>query len=37
MDEAAFAGLTALLNDIDGDYADHETFPRLRKMLGPAR
>jgi glucose-6-phosphate 1-dehydrogenase len=36
MDEAAFTRLMALLNYIDGDYADHETFLRLRKALGSA-
>jgi glucose-6-phosphate 1-dehydrogenase len=37
MDEAAFAKLVALLNYIDGDYADQDTFKRLRQALGAAQ
>jgi len=37
MDEAAFAKLVALLNYIDGDYADPDTFKRLRQALGAAQ
>ena len=35
--EDAFSKLTKLLNYIDGDYADPETFQRLRKALGSAQ
>ena len=37
MDEAAFAKLMGLLNYIDGDYADPDTFKRLRQALGQAQ
>lgn len=37
MDEAAFAQLLGLLNYIDGDYADSDTFTRLRQALGQAQ
>jgi glucose-6-phosphate 1-dehydrogenase len=36
VDEPAFGKLTALLQYIDGDYADPATFARLRKALGTA-
>ncbi|GHF44206.1 glucose-6-phosphate 1-dehydrogenase [Deinococcus metalli] len=36
VDEAAFATLSGLLRYIDGDYADPETFTRLRAELGAA-
>ena len=37
VDEAAFAKLAALLQYIDGDYADPATFAALRKALGAAK
>jgi glucose-6-phosphate 1-dehydrogenase len=37
LDEASFAKLAALLSYVDGDYADPETFAKLRKALGPAK
>lgn len=37
VDEAAFAKLVQLLQYIDGDYEDADTFTRLRKKLGGAR
>jgi len=36
VDEAAFAKLMQLLQYIDGDYQDAETFARLRRALGNA-
>jgi glucose-6-phosphate 1-dehydrogenase len=36
-DEAGFAKLAGLLRYVDGDYADPETFTKLRKSLGPAK
>ena len=36
VDEAAFATLAARLDYVDGDYADADTFVRLRRALGPA-
>ncbi|HEY6460065.1 MAG TPA: glucose-6-phosphate dehydrogenase [Polyangiaceae bacterium] len=36
LDEAAFARLSSRLAYIDGDYADPDTFARLRKALGVA-
>jgi glucose-6-phosphate 1-dehydrogenase len=36
VDEEAFARLASLLRYIDGDYADAQTFQRLRKALGDA-
>jgi glucose-6-phosphate 1-dehydrogenase len=37
VDEAAFAKLSALLQYIDGDYADLATFQKLRAALGAAK
>ncbi len=37
LDEATFAKLAALLRYVDGDYADPETFTKLKKALGPAK
>src|SRR4051812_40113165 len=37
VDEAAFATLASRLGYVDGDYADAETFVRLRAALGQAR
>src|SRR5262249_45166777 len=37
VDEAAFATLVRRLRYVDGDYADPETFARLRSELGEAR
>jgi glucose-6-phosphate 1-dehydrogenase len=37
VDEAAFAKLVRRLRYVDGDYADPETFARLRGELGEAR
>jgi len=37
VDEAAFAKLCALLQYIDGDYADPATFDALRQKLGAAK
>jgi glucose-6-phosphate 1-dehydrogenase len=37
VDEAAFAKFAALFQYVDGDYADLDTFRRLREALGPAR
>ena len=37
VDEAAFATLAARLGYVDGDYADADTFVRLRAALGAAR
>ncbi|MHB8940027.1 MAG: glucose-6-phosphate dehydrogenase [Desulfobacteria bacterium] len=37
IDEAAFAKLMALLQYVDGDYIDPDTFKRLRQALGGAR
>jgi glucose-6-phosphate 1-dehydrogenase len=36
-DDASFAKLAALLRYVDGDYADAETFARLKKALGLAK
>src|SRR5260221_628253 len=36
VDEAAFARLTQRLDYVDGDYADPETFAKLRRALGGA-
>src|SRR3954462_15567267 len=37
VDEAAFAPLAPRLGYVDGDYADADTFGRLRAALGAAR
>ncbi|MEP6859830.1 MAG: glucose-6-phosphate dehydrogenase [Deltaproteobacteria bacterium] len=37
LDEAAFAKLSALLEYVDGDYADAATFAALRAKLGAAK
>jgi glucose-6-phosphate 1-dehydrogenase len=37
LDEAAFSKLLQLLNYIDGDYQDHNTFKQLFQMLGGAQ
>jgi glucose-6-phosphate 1-dehydrogenase len=37
VDEQAFAKLISLLNYIDGDYADPNTFTKLRQVLGQAK
>lgn len=37
VDEDAFARLSAQLQYLDGDYAESETFTRLKKALGEAR
>src|SRR5437879_5134379 len=37
VDQAAFSKLMELLNYIDGDYQDPNTFKRLRDVLGKAR
>jgi glucose-6-phosphate 1-dehydrogenase len=37
VDEAAFARLTQRLDYVDGDYADPETFAKLRGALGSAQ
>ncbi len=37
VDEAAFARLTQRLDYVDGDYADPETFAKLRRALGSAQ
>jgi glucose-6-phosphate 1-dehydrogenase len=37
VDEAAFAKLVTLLKYIDGDYADPNTFTKLRQALGGAK
>ncbi len=37
VDEAAFAKLCELMQYIDGDYNDPNTFVQLRNKLGPAR
>jgi len=37
VNETAFAKLVELLQYIDGDYQDPETFKQLRTMLGPAK
>jgi glucose-6-phosphate 1-dehydrogenase len=37
VDEAAFAKLSALLQYVDGDYGDADTFAKLRQVLGQAR
>ena len=37
LDEAAFAKFSALLQYVDGDYRDAETYAQLRKLLGQAR
>jgi len=37
VDETAFATLAARLDYVDGDYADPDTFVRLRAALGAAR
>jgi glucose-6-phosphate 1-dehydrogenase len=37
LDEAAFAKLLSLLQYIDGDYADPDTFTRLRQAMGNAQ
>ena len=36
VDEDAFARLSSLLQYIDGDYGDPDTFRRLKQALGPA-
>jgi glucose-6-phosphate 1-dehydrogenase len=36
-DDATFAKLAALLRYVDGDYADPETFTKLKKALGLAK
>src|ERR1700734_755342 len=37
VDEAAFAKLSNLLQYVDGDYKDPDTYSRLRQALGKAR
>jgi glucose-6-phosphate 1-dehydrogenase len=37
VDQAAFARLVKRLDYVDGDYADSETFARLRRALGDAQ
>src|SRR6266566_1445016 len=37
VDQAAFSKLMELLNYIDGDYQDANTFKRLREVLGKAQ
>ena len=37
VDEAAFATLVSLMQYIDGDYGDPDTFARLRQALGTAK
>jgi glucose-6-phosphate 1-dehydrogenase len=37
LDEAAFAKLSALLQYVDSDYREPETYARLRQILGQAR
>jgi glucose-6-phosphate 1-dehydrogenase len=37
LDEGAFRKLSALLNYVDGDYADIETFRAVRRALGDAK
>jgi len=37
LDEAAFAKLSALLQYVDGDYREPETFAKLRQLLGQSR
>jgi glucose-6-phosphate 1-dehydrogenase len=36
-DDPSFAKLAGLLRYVDGDYADAETFTKLKKALGPAK
>src|ERR1700693_2114417 len=36
LDETAFAKLSALLQYVDGDYREPETFVQLRRVLGNA-
>ena len=37
VDETAFAGLMSLLQYVNGDYGDADTFRRLRQTLGAAK
>jgi glucose-6-phosphate 1-dehydrogenase len=37
LDEAAFSKLSALLQYVDGDYREAETYAQLRQVLGQAR
>jgi len=37
VDEAAFAKLSGLLQYVDGDYREPETYTQLRRLLGEAR
>jgi glucose-6-phosphate 1-dehydrogenase len=37
LDEAAFAKLSSLLQYVDSDYREPETYTKLRQILGPAR
>src|ERR1700676_5253908 len=37
LDEAAFAKLSTLLQYVDSDYREPETYTRLRQVLGKAR
>ncbi len=37
LDEAAFAKLLTLLQYVDGDYADPDTFTKLKQLLGQAQ
>jgi glucose-6-phosphate 1-dehydrogenase len=37
LDEAAFAKLSSLLQYVDCDYREPETYTKLRQILGPAR
>src|ERR1700719_4080820 len=37
LDEAAFAKLLTLLQYVDGDYREPQTYARLRELLGEAR
>src|ERR1019366_3606574 len=36
LDEAAFAKLSSLLQYVDSDYREPETYTKLRQILGPA-
>src|ERR1700727_2831812 len=36
LNEADFAKLSSLLQYVDGDYRDANTFAQLRKVIGPA-
>jgi glucose-6-phosphate 1-dehydrogenase len=37
LDETAFQQLSALLQYVDGDYREAETYAQLRRLLGPVR